>query len=122
MMAPLDRIVIRQLQVPTVIGVYPFEREKPQTLRCDLVLWVDITQAALTDDLQYTIDYAAVSEQVRALAKASSYQLLEALGEHILSSLLAQFPRIHHIEMTLFKDGCIEHAQGSELMLTRARQ
>jgi dihydroneopterin aldolase len=120
-MAQLDRIVIRQLQVPTLIGVYPFEREQAQILRCDLVLWANITQAAQTDDLAHTIDYAAVSNQVRMLGEASSYQLLEAFGEHVLIHLLAQFPLIEQIEMTLFKDGCIEHAQGSELIITRVR-
>lgn len=117
----LDQIVIRQLQLPTIIGVYPFEREQPQVLRCDLVLSVDIAQAAHTDDLQYTIDYAAVAQRVRALGATASYQLLEALGEQITIDLFAHFSRIAAIEVTLYKDGCIEHARGSELIMSRVR-
>lgn len=120
-MPQLDRIVIRQLELPTVIGVYPFERERPQVLRCDLILSVDISRAAQTDDLQYTLDYAAVAQRVRALGEASSYQLLEAFAEHIATDLLHHFSPITAIEMTLFKDGCIEHARGSELIITRTR-
>jgi len=120
-MSNLDQIVVRQLHVPTLIGVYPAEREQLQTLRCDLVLWVDVAQAAQTDNLQYTIDYAAVAARVRAIGEATSYQLLEALGEHIAKALFAEFDLIEALEVTLFKDGCIPHAQGSELTLKRHR-
>lgn len=118
-MAKLDRIVIRQLEVPTVIGVYAFEREQPQILRCDLVLSLDISRAAQTDDLQHTIDYAAVAQRVRALGEACQYQLLEAFAEHMANDLLAHFSSIVALEITLYKDGCIEHARGSELIITR---
>ncbi|WLD57595.1 dihydroneopterin aldolase [Salinispirillum sp. LH 10-3-1] len=115
-----DRLVIRNLQVPTLIGVYDFERLAPQTLRLDITLHTDIRQAGETDDLQYTLNYAAVAESVVAFGAAATFELLEAFATKLCVELFQQYA-VPQVDLVIYKDGCIPGAQGAELHLSRRR-
>lgn len=119
-MSSLDRIVIRDLQVPTLIGVYDFERTALQTLRLDITLYTDITPSGSSDDVAQTLDYGAVASTVQDFGAAASYQLLEAFAEQLCLLLFRQYhtPRI---DLVIHKDGCIPGAQGAELHISRTR-
>ena len=88
-----DLIRIVELQLETIIGVLPEEREQPQQLLVNLELRVrDIGPAAYTDNVNLTIDYAAVADRVRILAASHPRHLVETLAEEIATDLLKAFP------------------------------
>lgn len=87
----MDKIIIRQLRLQTVIGLYPWERAVRQTLLLDLDLATDIRQAAADDDLQHTIDYSAVCQAIVTLADAGRFKLIETLAEKIAAMVQQQF-------------------------------
>ena len=115
-----DRIVIRNLAVPTVIGVYAFERTAPQTLRLDITLHTDITSAGRSDDLTQTLNYAAVAETAVAFGERATFELLEAFAYQLGDTLFSQFDT-SQIDLVIHKDGCIPGATGAELHLCRQR-
>ena len=115
-----DKIIIRDLAVPTLIGVYDFEREDLQTLRLDITLHTDITPAGQTDALTHALNYAAVAETILAFGKAASYELLEAFAYHLCAVLFDRFAT-DTLELVIHKDGCIPGAAGASLMITRQR-
>ncbi len=115
-----DRIVIRDLQVPTLIGVYDFEREQTQTLRLDLTLYTDIRAAGSSDRLEETLDYAAVAAFAVSFGQASEFELLEAFAEQLCSALFRQFD-MKALDLVIHKDGCIPGARGAELRIHRVR-
>lgn len=86
-----DKIFIKQLVVPALIGALPEERKAPQNLFIDLEMSVDIRAAAKNDDLNLTIDYAAVRRALIEYIAQSSFDLLETLGDRLVSSLHQQF-------------------------------
>lgn len=102
----MDQIHIRQLKLNAVIGVYPRERKAPQAVIIDLVLHTDLQAAGRSDQLTDTIDYAALVERVRKAAAESSFQLLEALAEHIAVLCLRE-PRIAAVDVTVAKPGAL---------------
>ena len=53
----MDRIFLRDLRVETIIGIYDWERETPQTVSIDLKLATDVTRAAQSDDIADALDY-----------------------------------------------------------------
>lgn len=120
MTAGSDRIVIRDLQVPTLIGVYAYEREQPQTLRLDITLYTDIRPAGQTDNLTATLDYAAVADAVVNFGRQSEFELLEAFAEQLCAALFRQFAMMA-LDLVIHKDGCIPGARGAELHIHRAR-
>ena len=102
----MDQIQIRQFKLNTVIGVYPRERETPQTVIMDLTLHTDLQVAGRSDQLTDTIDYAALVARVRKAVAKSRFQLLEALAEHIAGLCLRE-SRIAAVDVTVAKPGAL---------------
>jgi dihydroneopterin aldolase len=89
--APLDVIFVRDIRLETLIGAYEFERRQPRTLQLDIEIGREALRACKTDQLEDTIDYAAVVGCVREIFAAHRFHLLEPLAELIAQSLLSRF-------------------------------
>jgi 7,8-dihydroneopterin aldolase/epimerase/oxygenase len=87
----MDKVIIRDLALETIVGLYPWERAVKQTLLIDVDMATDIRQAAADDDLQYTVDYSAVCAAIVILADKGQYQLIETLAENIATMVLENF-------------------------------
>ncbi len=87
----MDKVIIRDLALETIVGLYPWERAVKQTLLIDVDMATDIRQAAADDDLQYTVDYSAVCAAIVILADKGQYQLIETLAENIATMVLKNF-------------------------------
>lgn len=98
----MDKIIIHQLIIPVVIGVYPQERIDPQELLFDIELAHNSNIAAATDDINQAVDYAALCQAVRDFVSSTSYQLLETLAEKTAEFILQQF-NIHWLKLTITK-------------------
>jgi len=85
------KVFIRQLSVPAIIGVFPEERTASQTILIDVELETDIQQAAQSDDLQYTIDYAAVRRCIIDYIGTVAFELLETLAAKLADHLKQNF-------------------------------
>ena len=97
-----DQIHIEALEVRAHIGVPEAERAAPQRLTVTLTLEPKAHFRTLGDQIEATVDYAAVCEAVKALAAARPRRLVETLAEEIATELLARFP-IRHIAVEVRK-------------------
>ena len=79
----MDLIVIRDLEVEARVGVTEEERATPQTLLVDLEIVVDLSIAAVNDDLDSTLDYGMVIQEIGELVRGSDTKLLETLAGRI---------------------------------------
>ena len=86
-----DSIFIKQLKVDAIVGVYDFERKQEQPVIIDLELEKDIRAAAKTEDLNQSINYQEVAEQVSALVVQGKFQLVETMAEKIAHMILSNF-------------------------------
>jgi dihydroneopterin aldolase len=98
-----DRIEIRDLRVVGVHGVLPEERERAQPFSLDIVAWVDMAAAQLSDDLSDTVDYGALAQVAAVVVSQRSYQLLEALAGRLAEALLLTDARLEAVEVTVRK-------------------
>lgn len=87
----MDKIIIEDLVLETIIGLFPWEREVRQRLFVDLEMQVNIEQAAATDDFQYVVNYADVCEQLASLADSGKFKLIETFVERIAERVLTHF-------------------------------
>jgi dihydroneopterin aldolase len=113
-----DIVYIRGLRVDTVIGVHPWERKVRQVLEFDLELASDTALAARSDAIADALDYHAVAERVRALAAASSCQLVETLAETVASALMAEFA-VPWLRIRLDKPGAVPGSSGVGVLIER---
>jgi dihydroneopterin aldolase/2-amino-4-hydroxy-6-hydroxymethyldihydropteridine diphosphokinase len=101
-MNALDTIHINDLRVLTVIGALAHEQEQPQPLRVDIDLHVDLVDAGRSDDLDDTVHYGLVSEQIAHLASDRSFVLLERFADEI-AGIALRFDRVEAVDVTVTK-------------------
>ncbi len=87
----MDTIFISELKVQTKLGVPEWERMTPQTIILDIEIGYDLTKACKSDAINDTIDYGAVVGRIRETLTENSFQLVEALAEHICQLILKEF-------------------------------
>ena len=87
----MDTIFIAELKVKTKLGVPAWERMLPQTIMLDIEIGYDLTKACNSDAIADTIDYGAVVNRIRETLTENSFQLVEALAEHICQLILKEF-------------------------------
>jgi 7,8-dihydroneopterin aldolase/epimerase/oxygenase len=87
-----DYVSIKDLSVPTVIGVHDWEREVEQTLLFSVDMVADVRKAAASDDLADALDYSAVASTIAAMVRDGRFRLIETAAERVAERLLADFP------------------------------
>lgn len=88
----VQSIHIAGLEIQVSLGVPDWERSVPQTILIDLEFEIDGGQAACSDDLDDTLNYAEVVEFIRRFASGGSWRLLERFVDELITSLMSQFP------------------------------
>jgi 7,8-dihydroneopterin aldolase/epimerase/oxygenase len=113
-----DIVYITGLKVHTTIGVFDWERAIKQPLTFDIEIEHCMKQAAQTDDVQFAIDYSAVSDLVRNTAESSDFKLIESLAEQIAQQIIQQF-KIISVKIKLSKAGAVSGTKDVGIIIKR---
>lgn len=106
----MDTIFIQGLRFDAIIGIYPQERIKKQPMVVDIEMATDIKPAAINNDLDSSINYAAVSEAVIQFCVAAEAELLETLAENLAEYLMREF-NISGLRLSIGKPIAVPEAQ-----------
>ena len=117
----MDKIFIRGLKVETIIGIYAWERTLKRPLVFDVELGCDTREAASSDRMRDSIDYAAVGQTIRDIALELQPQLLETLAEKIARTLFDRFP-VLSVRLAIDKPGAIPDVKGVGVEIDRRRE
>lgn len=82
-----NKIFIHNLTISTVIGVPDWERAIKQNLYLDIEITLNDSAIFDKDNLEQTIDYAAVVKIIQDISLNHSFKLLESFGESIINKL-----------------------------------
>lgn len=99
----MDKISIRGLEIFAYHGVMQEEKENGQKFYVDATLFCDTKTAGMSDDLEDTVNYAAVCQFIDKFLKENRFDLIEAAAEQTVRSLLQYMPKIRQIEFTINK-------------------
>ncbi|HSK26279.1 MAG TPA: dihydroneopterin aldolase [Jiangellales bacterium] len=97
-----DRIALLGLTASGRHGWFPEERAAGQRFRVDVVLGVDTTAAAASDDLADTVDYGTLATDVEAIVAGEPVRLVETLAQRIADRCLDD-PRVEEVDVTVHK-------------------
>jgi FolB domain-containing protein len=114
----MDRIVIRELLVRTVLGVDDEERREMQDVLITVTLHADLRRAGESDRLDDAIDYRTIKKQVLAAAEGSRYRLVEALAERVAALCLGH-PGVRRVDVLIEKPGSLRFARSAAVEITR---
>jgi dihydroneopterin aldolase len=98
----VDRVTLRGLRVRGHHGVFAHERENGQTFVVDLVLGLDTSSAAASDELGRTVHYGVVAEEVAAIVAGDPVDLIETLAQRIADACLGH-EVVEEVEVTVHK-------------------
>ena len=117
---PLDRLLLEDLRLPTVVGVHPHERERAREVVLGITLHADLGAACATDDLSRTVDYQALEDALATLVSEAQDLLIERLAERVADCCLS-FPGVRRVEVRLAKPGALPRTGSVRVEITRPR-
>jgi 7,8-dihydroneopterin aldolase/epimerase/oxygenase len=98
-----DTIFITGLLIHAHHGVMAHEAQVGQRFVIDLELATDLAPAAASDKLVDTVSYSSIAETASRAFTAKSYRLVEAAAGAVASAVLASFPRVASVKVTVHK-------------------
>lgn len=93
----MDKIIVEKMAFYGYHGVYAEEKVLGQRFYVDMIAYLDIKPAAISDDVKDTVNYVDIYELIRGIVEGDPFDLLESLTEHIADQVLASFPRIQEV-------------------------
>ncbi|HMO50053.1 MAG TPA: dihydroneopterin aldolase [Kiritimatiellia bacterium] len=115
-----DKIYVRDLSLRCIIGIFPEERKNRQDVVVNLVLEGCFSEAAKTDNIEYTANYKTITKRIIQLVEESAFFLIETLAEQIAGVCLDD-PRVHRATVTLDKPGALRFARSVAVEVTREK-
>jgi dihydroneopterin aldolase len=98
-----DRIFIRGLALHAYHGVMPHEAKVGQTFSIDLDLEIDLSTAARSDKVIDTVSYDKVVDCASDAFGGQRFRLIEAAAGRVVDALLAAFPPVRSVCITIHK-------------------
>eukprot|EP00887_Chlorella_sp_A99_P001418 scaffold8.g1418.t1 len=121
-----DLVILKGLTFHGYHGVFPEERTLGQKFVVDAVLAADLRAAGESDDLQRTINYARVYEDIREAVEGPPQQLLEAVAERLAAQLLERHPAVGAVQLGIRKPhvavGGVVESLGIQITRRRRRR
>jgi 7,8-dihydroneopterin aldolase/epimerase/oxygenase len=120
-MSAADTITIAGLRVRGYHGVYDFERRDGQDFVVDVVLELDLSPAAASDDVADTVHYGELAEALAKVIAGEPVNLLETLAQRLADVCLAD-ARVGAVTITVHKPQAPVSVPVSDLAVTIRRE
>lgn len=99
----MDKIIIKDLEIYANHGVLKEERELGQKFLVSCNLYLDTRKAALSDDLNETIDYGKICFRITRFLTEHTYKLIETAAEEMAKELLYTIPLVEKLDLEIYK-------------------
>jgi len=97
-----DTITITGLRLTGHHGVFDHEKREGQEFVIDVEIELDLSSARSTDELQNTVDYSVVVDEVAQRVMGESVDLIETLA-HDLAQIVLHHPQPNAVTVTVHK-------------------
>lgn len=87
----MDLVIVRDLRIRTIVGIWDWERKMPQTVSIDLDMATDVSRAAETDKIEDTLDYKKVAKRVTSFVQEEAFQLVERMADQVAELIMSEF-------------------------------
>jgi 7,8-dihydroneopterin aldolase/epimerase/oxygenase len=99
----MDEIALTGLTFFGTHGVNPEETSLGQRFGVDVSLWLDLSQAAASDQLEDTVSYSAIFKLMRKEVEGQPSRLLEHLAGRLVNSIFDHDTRIGKVRVRVTK-------------------
>lgn len=109
------KLELNGIDVDCIIGERPDERTHPQRLRVDVVLTIG-DRASETDELSDTVDYAALTEGIRAALVVAKCRMIERAAK-VVCDLCLKDAKVSAANVRVVKSGAIPHLESAAAVI-----
>ena len=99
----MDVIKIDGLKIFAYHGVNPEEKETGQNFVFDIDIYVNMTTACFSDNVDDTVNYAHVIKTVTRAFTAQKFNLIERAAQVVADAVLEEYPEVFKVNLTLKK-------------------
>lgn len=85
----LDKIIMSKMDFYGYHGVLPEEKSLGQKFSVDVEIGCDLQKAGKTDDLDETINYGLVYQEIKKIMETEKHDLLETCAHRIAGRILS---------------------------------
>lgn len=117
----MDQVFITDLIARGIIGINEWEREKPQEISINIVLFADLHKAGSSDNIQDSVNYRTVAKKVLAHAETAQRQTVEALAADIVRLCLEQ-PGVQQVRVRVEKPGAVRFSRSVGIEIERSKE
>ena len=116
----METIYIRDLRVACIIGVNPRERVEAQDVVINILMNCDLAAACKSDDIEDTVNYKTLKDDLVEYCAQSSCFLIERLADGIAMRCLDD-PRVRRVRVCVDKPGALTGARSVAVEVERSR-
>lgn len=98
-----DAVFVTGLALHAYHGVMQHEAKVGQTFKLDLALDIDLAEASRSDMLKHTVSYDTVVKTATEAFCSRRYRLVEAAAGAVADAVLADFPQVQRVRVTVHK-------------------
>ncbi len=106
----MDKMYISRLPLLCLVGIYSHEKESPQPLYLDLEMKLSLMNAAVSDNLEDTLDYSSLCRNIQAASSREHCNLIEKRLTELLEIVLRD-QRVAEVSGRLYKPGAVPGAE-----------
>ena len=117
----MDQVFINDLIARGIIGVNDREREQPQEISINIVLFVNLHEAGRSDNLEDSVNYRTVAKMVLTHTETAQRQTVEALAADIARLCLEQ-PGVQQVRVRIEKPGAVRFSRSVGVEIERSRE
>lgn len=114
----MDQIIIKDLLARGVIGISERERERPQDILINAVIFTDTSRAAESDQIEDCVDYSKMARKLIAHAETAARSTVEALANDLARLCLAE-AGVHGVRIRVEKPGAVRFARSVGVEIER---
>jgi FolB domain-containing protein len=116
----MDQVFIKDLVARGIIGINDWEREKPQEILINVIIYTDLTKAGASDDINDCINYRTIAKKVQAHAETAQRYTVEAMAAD-LASICLETQAVQKVCIRVEKPGASRFARSVGVEIERSR-
>lgn len=117
----MDQVFIKDLVARGIIGINDWERVKTQEILINLVLFADMHNAGVSDDISDCINYRTVAKKVISHAESAKRFTVEALAND-LANICLENHKVEKVRVRVEKPGAVRFARSVGVEIERKQR
>lgn len=114
----VDKVFIHELTTFASIGAYEWEHTIKQRLVFDIEMQWDFSKAIKTDDVQYCLNYAEISQKILDFVENTPFKLVETVAYQVADLLQKEYG-VQTLRIQLHKPRAVAQASSVGVIVER---